>query len=585
MTPPATSGHAKKQVVYPRWFAALHALTIRWKLRDSGLIGAAVLAWISFMPSLLPRVWYFQGLITGISLFTGYVFAIIIRSIHLRYIAPQITLTDRWRRIGDSIIYWSHKLIPFLVIVYVVIGSISAVRWHDQSAALVDASTQPWLLYLGIPVIALAVLFVLLTIGREVVWLIAWVSRFLQRTLRIPRPAARFVGIVSVVILALGLGQGVVLRVFFEGANILFSAQNDSAIEGVTEPAEPERSGSPASVVDFEDLGMQGRRFVDGGLRADELSALLSEEAKEPIRLYSGIESASDDDGRAALVVDELNRTRAWERESVAIVPTTGTGWINPNAAQAIELLGAGDTAIVGTQYSFLPSWISFLADQDKARSAGNALISAVAAWRDSLPADAHKPKLYVYGESLGTLAGEGAFSGLRDIRSTVDGVLWMGPPNSSTIWNSLVSRRDPGTTEVEPTYADGLLVRFSENPGEFREGVGEWLSPRILYVQHATDPVVWWNSDLLFQRPDWLEEEPGEGRHPDMTYLPIGTFWQVTADLGNAVGGGQGYGHLYDSEIIDGWATITERPGWDEEAAEKFQRLHDEAMESQPRG
>lgn len=88
MTSPSTSGHAKKQVVYPRWFTALHALTNRWKLRDSGLIGAAVLAWISFMPSLLPRVWYFQGLITGIALFTGYVLAIVIRSIHLRDIAP-----------------------------------------------------------------------------------------------------------------------------------------------------------------------------------------------------------------------------------------------------------------------------------------------------------------------------------------------------------------------------------------------------------------------------------------------------------------------------------------------------------------
>ena len=585
MTAPAPSGHSRRQVVYPRWFTALHALTTRWKLRDSGLIGAAIFAWISFMPSLLPRVWYFQGLITGISLFAGYVLAIAIRSIHLRYVAPQITLTDRWLRFGDSLIYWSHKLVPLLVIVYVVIGSISAVRWNDQSAALVDASTQAWLLYLGIPVIALTVFFILLTVGREVVWLIAWVSRFLQRSLRIPRPAARFLGIAAVVILALGLGQGVVLRAFFEGANVVFSAQNDNAIEGVTKPSERERSGSPASVVDFEELGMQGRRFVDGGLRAEELSSLLGEEAKEPIRLYSGLESASDDDGRAALVVDELNRTRAWERESVAIVPTTGTGWINPNAAQAIELLGAGDTAIVGTQYSYLPSWISFLADQDKARAAGKALIDAVAAWRDSLPADAHKPKLYVYGESLGTLAGEGAFSGLRDIRSTVDGVLWMGPPNSSTIWNSLVSRRDPGSTEVEPVYADGLLVRFTENPAEFRGGAGEWLSPRILYVQHATDPVVWWNSNLLFERPDWLEEEPGVGRHPDMTYLPFGTFWQVTADLGNAVGGGQGYGHLYDSEIVDGWATITERPGWDEESAEKFHQLHDEAMSNQPRG
>ena len=537
------------------------------------------------MPSLLPRVWYFQGLITGIALITGYAVAIIIRTIHLRFIAPQITLSDRLRTFGDKVIWWSHRLVPFIVIIYVVIGSISAIRWNDQSAALVDASTQPWLQYLGIPVIALAVFAAVMAIAREIGWLMAWLSRLLQNKLRVPRPAARFLGIATVVILALGVGQGVVLRGLFEGANIVFSWQNDNSIDGVSDPGETERSGSPESFVEFEDLGKQGRRFVDGGLRGDELASLLGEQAKEPIRLYAGIESAPDDDARAALVVDELNRTRAWERESVAVVPTTGTGWINPNAAQAIELLGRGDTAIVGTQYSYLPSWISFLADQDKAREAGKALISAVAAWRDSLPSDAHKPKLYVYGESLGTLAGEGAFSGLRDIRSTVDGVLWMGPPNSSTIWNSLVTRRDPGTSEVEPTYADGLLVRFTENPAEFRSGVRDWISPKVLYVQHATDPVVWWSSDLLFERPDWLHEEPGEGRHPDMMYLPIGTFWQVTADLGNAVGGGQGYGHLYDDEIVDGWATITERPEWNEETAKRFRDLHAEAMKSQPRG
>lgn len=34
------------------------------------------------------------------------------------------------------------------------------------------------------------------------------------------------------------------------------------------------------------------------------------------------------------------------------------------HAARGIELMYNGDTAIVATQYSFLPSWISFLADK-----------------------------------------------------------------------------------------------------------------------------------------------------------------------------------------------------------------------------
>ena len=285
-------------------------------------------------------------------------------------------------------------------------------------------------------------------------------------------------------------------------------------------------------------------------------------------------------------MVRELDRTRAWERDSVVVAASTGTGWINPNAAQAFELLGAGDVATVGTQYSFLPSWISFLADKEKADAAGAALVSAVAAWRDRLPAGAHRPKLYVYGESLGTRSGEAGFSGLRDIRATVDGVLWMGPPNANPVWHALVERRDPGSREAEPVYADGLLVRFTEDPAELRDVPRDrWLTPRVLYVQHATDPVVWWNPELLYSRPDWLAEPAGKGRHPGMMYLPFVSFWQVTADLGNAIGGSEGYGHLYDSQILDGWAAMTDRPGWTAAQSERFHRLHDEAMADQPRG
>ena len=284
-------------------------------------------------------------------------------------------------------------------------------------------------------------------------------------------------------------------------------------------------------------------------------------------------------------MVEELNRTRAWERDSVVIVPTTGTGWINPHAAQAIELLSGGDVAIVGTQYSYLPSWISFLADREKAEAAGQSLIEAVVNWRESLPLDAHRPNLYVYGESLGTQAGEAAFSGIRDIRNTVDGVLWMGPPNSNRIWKSLVERRDPGSPVTEPVYADGLLVRFSEDPAEFRSDDTPWIPPHVLYVQHATDPVVWWTPNMLFERPAWLAEPPGKGRHPGMFYMPVLTFFQVTADLGNAIGGSQGYGHLYDHQILDGWAAATGREGWDDDEFRRFARLHDLAMETQARG
>ena len=65
--------------------------------------------------------------------------------------------------------------------------------------------------------------------------------------------------------------------------------------------------------------------------------------------------------------VQELERTGAFDREVLAVVTVTGTGWVDPTAARSLEYEHHGDTAIVAQQYSYLPSWISFLVDADKA--------------------------------------------------------------------------------------------------------------------------------------------------------------------------------------------------------------------------
>ncbi|QIK66398.1 hypothetical protein G7072_08535 [Nocardioides sp. HDW12B] len=57
---------------------------------------------------------------------------------------------------------------------------------------------------------------------------------------------------------------------------------------------------------------------------------------------------------------------------------TTGTGWVEPASLGSFEYIAGGDTASVAVQYSYLPSWLSFLVDQDRARAAGRALFDAV---------------------------------------------------------------------------------------------------------------------------------------------------------------------------------------------------------------
>ena len=47
------------------------------------------------------------------------------------------------------------------------------------------------------------------------------------------------------------------------------------------------------------------------------------------------------------------------------------------------------------------------------------------------------------------------------------------------------------------------------------------------------------------------------------MVWLPFVTFWQVTADLVFAVNVPDGHGHKYETDHADGWAEVTQPPGW----------------------
>jgi len=250
----------------------------------------------------------------------------------------------------------------------------------------------------------------------------------------------------------------------------------------------------------------------------------------------------------------------------LVIAPTTGTGWIDPVAARAVEMMYNGDTAIVGLQYSYLPSWISFLADRQKSMDSGRMLIDTVHDRWQQLPPD-HRPKLLLYGESLGSMAGQAAFGWLPDIHQMgFDAVLWVGPPQASPLWHALIVRRDPGSPEVQPRYDNGRTVRFSEanTPADVSGLAGPpWVGTRVLFLQHPSDPVVWWTPDLVSGRPEWLTEPRGQDRTALMRWYPVVTFWQVSADLTNAEGVPGGHGHNYSNDILDGWIAVAPPDGW----------------------
>ena len=172
------------------------------------------------------------------------------------------------------------------------------------------------------------------------------------------------------------------------------------------------------------------------------------------------------------------------------MITTTGSGWVDPGAVDSVEYMTGGDSATVSMQYSYLPSWMSYLVDQERAREAGRALFDAVYDRWSRLPMD-NRPRLVVVGESLGSFGGETAFSGEYDLRNRTAGAIFAGPPNFNVAVPRV--RRRPGCRQPggrRRYTVDGRTVRFSNDPqSSIPPADRAWDGTRVLYLQHAVRP------------------------------------------------------------------------------------------------
>jgi uncharacterized membrane protein len=532
------------------------------RLKFVGVAFGALFFCLSLTPSLLPRDWVFQGLIGGVNGAFGYGLGVLIGKAAYR----MVLRGARWWPPPARVLFWMKAAVVVIAPTACVLMLIPAASWQRQVSALMGVQGPTTVGYLRTLVVAVVVGALLVSTFRVLIDAVKLLARAMIRRWHVHDEVALFIGTAIVVALLVMLFDGVLVRGFFAGANAVFQPRDSDTPAGISQPLLGEKSGSPASLAPWDSLGYQGRDFVATGPHAAGLARLTGGPAKEPIRVYAGLHTAPDDRGRLAVLLGELERTGAFTRKLLVIAPTTGTGWIDPVAASSLEMMYNGDTAIVGLQYSFLPSWISFLADRQKSMDSGRMLIDAIHERWQQLPPD-HRPKLVLYGESLGSMAGQAAFGWLPDIgQMGFDAVLWVGPPQASPLWHALIVRRDPHTTAVQPRYDNGRTVRFTEGiePADVDRVAGlPWPGTRVLFLQHPSDPVVWWSPDLLFGRPDWLIEPRGRDRSAAMHWNPVVTFWQVSADLTNAEGVPGGHGHNYSNDILDGWAAVAPPDGW----------------------
>ena len=84
-----------------------------------------------------------------------------------------------------------------------------------------------------------------------------------------------------------------------------------------------------------------------------------------------------------------------------------------------------------------------------------------------------------------------------------------------------------------------------------------------MVYLQYASDPIVWWSTDLAFHAPDWLREPRGSDVLPSTRWYPVLTFLQVSADMAVSDGVPAGHGHRYGPDPVDAWVAILPPTGW----------------------
>jgi len=515
-----------------------------------GCWGALIAGCLSFTPSLLPRGGVIQGVVFGITAAIGYGLGVLAASIWRAFADREPRRPRRWA--------WLTFLISAGVLYLA--GFALGQYWQYEIRKLMGVTEYNIPLVIASPFVAAAVFCLLLLIGRGLRGLYRWAANLLDRW--IGRRAAHAVGWILVAGLAYLVVTGLLLQGFVNVMNAAYSVRDTTTAEGVHQPTTGLRSGGPGSLVPWDTLGYQGRNFIGKGPSVSDIEKFTGQPAMEPIRIYAGLASANGAEAQAALAVKDLERAGGFQRKYLVVVTTTGSGWVDPALVDTFEYLSGGNCATVAIQYSYLPSWISYLVDQSKALAAGQALFDAVYGVWVKLPPD-QRPRLYVAGESLGSFGGEAAFTGENDLANRTNGVLFAGPPNFSTLFREFSDHRDPGSPEVQPVYQDGRIVRFANDATTAIPPEGQpWDGTRVLYLLHPSDPIVWWSPHLIFSEPDWISEPAGSDVLKGMFWMPFITFWQVTADLPFATGVPDGHGHRYSAEYVDGWNAVMQPAG-----------------------
>ena len=521
-----------------------------------GVVGALLMYGVSVSPSLLARSWQWHAVASGVLSAVGYIvgltiqrfYALVVPRLGVEITAPQ----------SVSIAFRAVLLLGFFL--WFLRWLLQSYRERKRANHLVGMRGET----LGEYLLGTFCAFILMLALLGIAWGLQWIGRAIVSVLSrwMHMVLALALSLLILVVIVYALTSQVLLKLGINFFTRHARKMNNRTAKGIVQPQVPERSGSPQSRSSWRAVGGQGRVFLGRGPSRTDIEAVTGCSAMEPIRVYAGMpEEGQSLQSAADLVVEELHRTGAFDRAVILIATSTGSGWVDEWQVQPMEYLTRGNCATASMQYSFVPSSINFLTDLDVSEEAAVILFETIRRAVDEIPED-RRPALFVCGESLGAYASQHVFSGIVDVLSRTDGALWVGTPAFTPMHAELTAIRHRGSPEVAPVVANGRHVRFVNVPENLWSDVygrelGDWNYPRVVYAQHPSDPVVWWNSELVWHKPDWISEKVDGDVSPHMQYTRGATYIQVLVDMPVAGTAPGGHGHTYHEELIPLWEAI----------------------------
>ncbi len=358
---------------------------------------------------------------------------------------------------------------------------------------------------------------------------------------------------------------------------------NSQDNSNISPPDIPEVTGGPGSLIPWEQQTREASRWLTEVLRPEQITEIMGEPAKQPIRVYASLESADSEMERAQVLLAEIDRTGALDRSVFALFSPTGSGYVNYVACETLEYLTRGDCASACIQYSVLPSALSLNKVSMGTRQTKMVINGILQRLRER-PAD-QRPTFVLFGESLGSQVSQEMFRGegiTGPAGIGLDAAVWIGTPNATKWRDELWGGR---TVSVPPSIGPGTAFL----PRAVRDwralSTEEKSQVQYLLLNNGDDPIPKFGPPLLWRPPAWLG--PDDSRPPGSprgrAWQPIVTFFATFLDMQNALTPTPGVfdegGHDYRRETPEAVRQVFGLQASDEQMARVQQSLREREL------